>query len=163
MPSQNSLLCTCTTQVSKYNLDQQEEMATVLDVLRLRQSAINTHKCTTHLVARSYQHQFVVGGQRNNPCRQVGLLVINRKRAAQTQSFSCSTARIANPISLIALRIAEENEAILFFERTIYRNWSSRNANVKVHVRKKGNGEMCPEPLSEGFHPVWQTLKKAAP
>ena len=50
-----------------------------------------------------------------------------------------------------------------FLERTSCPNWSSRNANVKLHVRKKANGEMCRGHCQKVFHPMCQTLKKAAP
>ena len=49
-----------------------------------------------------------------------------------------------------------------FFERTSYPNWSSRNANVKLHVRKKGQRRDVPWALSEGFPSNVPDLEKSS-
>ena len=53
--------CHGTTHISIQTLDQQEEMATVLDVLRSRKSAKTQTHC--HLVTHFFQPQFVDGCQ----------------------------------------------------------------------------------------------------
>ena len=83
--------CTCTTQVSTYTLDQQEEMATVLAVLRWRQSARNTNACSPRhtLLSASTRSWLSVSAHQNHdtPPRHGVLSDKNWRNVSQTWRF----------------------------------------------------------------------------
>ena len=156
--------CTCTTQVSTYTLDQQEEMGTVLAVLRWRRSARNTNAYSPRhtLLSASTRSWLSMSTHQNRdtPPRHGVLSGEIRRHATQIWSFLCWKARRANPVFLKALRSAMRNGTRLFFQKKFVSFWCSCTADVKMHVRKKDSAMSCLIGGQKVFHPVCQTLKK---
>ena len=131
--------CTCTTQVSTYTLDQQEEMATVLAVLRWRHSATNTNAYSprhTLLSASSRSWLSMRANHHDSPLCNLVHEGTHRRHVSQTwrsPGWTARTAHLACPIS------------------------RSCSADVKLHMKKRQRDELYHRRCPKEFHLVCQT------